>query len=460
MESWPKHIAFTTVKAHLATMQVVVKAAAKTALDALLKEQVAITTHAIAAGAGAGIVIGWRWWMHMHRRRIAASSPASSSPPLQPDVTHAQAHAKVWGAIGGAMQASQMYIGDALQLYETIRIEFASSSFTVLDLASITGFHARWLREWAAQQAAAGILALLPGDGDDDASLHYRLVPAYADVLGNPRHKEYDAGMIQAVPSLVWRAKRTLTSFRTGLGCPYDDTDISTAIDRGHDVAIEHEVIPRVMPMVAGGRALAALERGIHVADLGCGGGGLLVQLAQHFPRSTFVGYEISEPALARCRERIAASGLHNLRVCDGRIAPLGSAGGCYELVVTYDVLHDATDPLGLAQQVRRALTPGGVWLMADINSKHGVRANVADPKAALYLAFSVCLCMSSALSEAGGAGLGTLGLSVPVAKQLLNAAGFGCVGVLTELKTSRWYEAAVDAADVLGAPTLCQPCE
>ena len=94
MESWPKHIAFTTVKAqlaamqgaakaHLDTMQVVVKAAAKTALDALLKEQVAITTHAIAAGAGAGIVIGWRWWMHMHRRRIAASSPASSSPPLR-----------------------------------------------------------------------------------------------------------------------------------------------------------------------------------------------------------------------------------------------------------------------------------------------------------------------------------------------------------------------------------------
>ena len=65
-----------------------------------------------------------------------------------------------------------------------------------------------------------------------------------------------------------------------------------------------------------------------------------------------------------------------------------------FELVLTYDVLHDATDPLGPAKQVRKALRPGGVWLMADINSEHGVRANLQQAKAAVYLAFSVCLWM------------------------------------------------------------------
>ena len=37
--------------------------------------------------------------------------------------------------------------------------------------------------------------------------------------------------------------------------------------------------------------AQEALEKGIRVADLGCGGGCLLVPLARRFPKSTFVGY-------------------------------------------------------------------------------------------------------------------------------------------------------------------------
>ena len=43
--------------------------------------------------------------------------------------------------------------------------------------------------------------------------------------------------------------------------------DVALAIDRHHDVSIRHEVIPKVMPNVAGGRALAALENGIDVAE-------------------------------------------------------------------------------------------------------------------------------------------------------------------------------------------------
>jgi len=309
-----------------------------------------------------------------------------------------------------------------------------------------------------------GVLELLPGEGDDDTTLRYRLMPAYADVLGDKEHKEYDAGMLQAVPSLVGRAKLSLASFRSGIGYPYDDDDIATAIDRQHDVVIAHQVIPTVLPMVAGGRALEQLASGIEVADLGCGGGGLLIQLAARFPTSRFVGFEISEPALARCRRRIAESGLSNVSVRDGRSQSLDARAASFDLVLTYDVLHDATDPLGLACMVQRSLKPGGVWLLADINACDGVRQNLAEGgKAATYWAFSICLCMSSALSDeagGGGAGLGTLGLSIPVAKQMLNAAGFGSVGVLAELTTSRWFEAAVDANDLYGAPTLCMPCD
>jgi hypothetical protein len=43
----------------------------------------------------------------------------------------------------------------------------------------------------------------------------------------------------------------------------------------------------------------------------------------------------------------------------------------------------------------------------------------------AMFYGFSVSACMSSALSEEGGAGLGTLGFNPEVAETMVRAAGF-----------------------------------
>ena len=86
-----------------------------------------------------------------------------------------------------------------------------------------------------------------------------------------------------------------------------------------------------------------------------------------------------------------------------------------------------------------------GVWLLADVAGEDGVRANVrANAAASTMLAFSTCLCMSCALSEEGGAGLGTLGFSTAVAKEMLGAGGFGRVRVLLEQDSTRWFEVMV----------------
>lgn len=46
-------------------------------------------------------------------------------------------------------------------------------------------------------------------------------------------------------------------------------------------------------------------------------------------------------------------------------------------------------------------------------------------PLAEIFYAFSVLLCMSSGMSEPGGAGLGTVGFHEDVARQMTQAAGF-----------------------------------
>ena len=84
------------------------------------------------------------------------------------------------------------------------------------------------------------------------------------------------------------------------------------------------------------------------------------------------------------------------------------------------------TDPAGTIAAIRAALAADGVWLIADIKAQDGYAANVEkNPMAALMYGTSVLTCLSSSLSEPGGAGLGTLGLHEALARQLCAEAGF-----------------------------------
>jgi SAM-dependent methyltransferase len=167
--------------------------------------------------------------------------------------------------------------------------------------------------------------------------------------------------------------------------------------------------------LAAGGRA----------ADVGCGAGVALLVLAAAYPKAELHGYELSRFALARADENRARAGAANLRLHDVREEPLPEDGR-FDLVLTLDCLHDMTQPERVAGAIRRALADDGVWLIADIKSYPSYAENVAEnPMASLMYGFSVLTCMSSALSEPGGAGLGTLGLHADLARELAERAGF-----------------------------------
>ncbi|MGQ0832323.1 MAG: class I SAM-dependent methyltransferase, partial [Microthrixaceae bacterium] len=67
-----------------------------------------------------------------------------------------------------------------------------------------------------------------------------------------------------------------------------------------------------------------------------------------------------------------------------------------------------------------------GTWLLVDIKAHDTFAQNaLRNPMASLMYGISVLSCMSSGLSEPGGAGLGTLGLSASRAEAMARAAGF-----------------------------------
>jgi 2-polyprenyl-3-methyl-5-hydroxy-6-metoxy-1,4-benzoquinol methylase len=337
-------------------------------------------------------------------------------PPSREEREKLQEYAKlVFGALGGAMTATMIYLGDKLGLYQALA---GAGPVTSAELAQKTGLSERWLREWLHAQGAAGVLAHHEGD-------RFSLSPEGVAVLANENHPAFGAGFFSQLPTLMGVADRIPESFRTGIGLPYDalGPEGARGIERGLAPWFRALLVPMVLPRV--GDVVKRLRSGATAADVGCGAGVALLEMAKAFPKSEFHGYDISRFALARAEENRAAAGARNASFHDAAHDPL-PGDGRFAFVTTFDCLHDMTDPAGVMRKIRAALAPDGTWLIADIKAHPSYQENVEkNPMAAMMYGTSVLACMSSALSEPGGLGLGTLGFTEEMARKMTREAGF-----------------------------------
>lgn len=179
------------------------------------------------------------------------------------------------------------------------------------------------------------------------------------------------------------------------------------------------------MPLVPGLRT--QLEHGIDVLDVGCGQGRALLRLAEAFPNSRFVGYDLTEDAIATARAAAQQAGLQNVRFA------VVDAGGLdeyarYDLICTFDAIHDQADPAQALRNISRALRPGGVYLMQEFRASSELHNNLEQPAAPFLYTVSTMHCTSVSLAS-GGAGLGTM-WGEELARTLLAEAGFSNVAV------------------------------
>lgn len=337
-----------------------------------------------------------------------------SQPAIDPEALKSYAKL-VFGALGGAMTSAMIYLGDRMGLYRALA---GAGPVTSRDLASRTGLDERWLREWMHQQGAAGVLAHR-GEG------RFELSAEGALVLADESHPANGVGFFAQLPKMLALAEKLPESFRTGVGLTYDamGPEGAAGIERGLAPWFRALLVPFALPRVPG--AVERLRAGALVADVGCGAGVALLEMAKAFPESHFHGYDISQHALARAEAKRTEAGLANARFHDALVDPLPEDGR-FGLVTTFDCLHDMTDPKRVIGQIRRAIRDDGIWFVADIKAQPSYERNVEkNPMAAMMYGTSVLTCMSSALSEPGGAGLGTLGLHAELARELAESAGF-----------------------------------
>jgi 2-polyprenyl-3-methyl-5-hydroxy-6-metoxy-1,4-benzoquinol methylase len=316
--------------------------------------------------------------------------------------------------LSGAGISGLIYLGDQLGLYRALE---AGGSASSVELAKRAALNERWVREWLHGQASAGLVRYL-GDG------RYELTPEQAAVLAREDGPEFLAGGFALMMPLLSRWKPLFESFRTGRGARYNDLGHDHAVGESRFSApwMHANLVSTILSGIEG--LTSKLSAGAAVADIGCGTGKAAIAMAKAYPRSHFHGYDSAEVAVQLATKNLAAAGLDNVNFhhVAGRDLP---ANPKLDFVLTWDTLHDQTDPDATMRAIRRAIAPDGVWLIVDINGQPTPEENYDHPLGGLLYAFSVLDCLGCGTSQEGGASLGTLGLPEPIARQMTKEAGF-----------------------------------
>jgi 2-polyprenyl-3-methyl-5-hydroxy-6-metoxy-1,4-benzoquinol methylase len=322
---------------------------------------------------------------------------------------------RVWGYKQGEVVSLMIHLGDRLGLYRAMT---GKGPMTAADLAAATGLQERWLLEWLRGQAAAGLIDTSDGETFE---LSDEAVAVLADNEGS---LFFAAGAFRggvAPPEVV---DRMASAFRSGIGLSYDDLGPSAAhaVERMTEPWTRLALVPLILPALEG--VVDRLAAGARVADVGCGSGVALCTLAAAFPASRFEGFDPSEHAIARARARLAQSEQLNVdfRTAGAEDLPQDNR---YDLMLTLDCIHDMPRPAEAIAAIRKAIRPDGTWLIKDIKSGATWPDNLRNPVLAMMYGMSVASCMSSGLSEPGGAGLGTLGFHPELAGSMCREAGF-----------------------------------
>ncbi|MFQ6013433.1 MAG: methyltransferase domain-containing protein [Thermoplasmata archaeon] len=310
-------------------------------------------------------------------------------------------------------------LGDRLGLFKDLAKDGEATSE---ELAQRSGIHERYAREWLHGMTTAGYLAY------DPETHRFSLPSDHVPVLAEEGGPMFFGGVHSELLGMIQVYDQVADSFRTGGGVAqsdypesvYDDMDRFTS--NWHNNLLLQEWIP-LLPHIQG-----RLEDGIAVADVGCGRGRAAVNLAKAFPRSRFVGYDIFEPNLRFATELARETGVGD-RVAFEQWDVARALPEKYDLITTFDVLHDAADPGGILRSIREGLKSDGTYLCLDIKCSDQLEENVGPIGAFMY-GFSLVYCMTTSLAR-GGVGLGTMGLPPSTLEAMAEEAGFSEVRVL-----------------------------
>lgn len=327
---------------------------------------------------------------------------------------------KLVGIFNAGALSLMVSIGHRTGLFDALADARPASAAEIADKA---GLQKRYVREWLGAMTVGGIVEHDPEAGT------YTLPAAHASLVSRGAPNGNLAVFAQYIPLLGTVEDDIVRCFRQGGGVPYE------RYGRFHEVMAEDSgqtvlpaLIDHILPLVPG--LITRLEKGIRVLDVGCGRGRALNLLAESFPASRFVGYDLSAEALDFARREAAERGNGNVEFAARDLSDFDETAepDAFDLVTTFDAVHDQARPMALLRGIRRTLAPGGVYLAQDIKGSSHHHGDLDHPLGPLLYTLSCMHCMSVSLAQ-DGEGLGAM-WGKEKALEYFHAAGFSDVQV------------------------------
>jgi ubiquinone/menaquinone biosynthesis C-methylase UbiE len=271
------------------------------------------------------------------------------------------------------------------------------------EIAARAKLDERYVREWLGAMVTGGVVDF------DPASSCYSLPAEHAAFLTRAAAADNMAVFGQYIAVMGSVEDDIVDCFRKGGGVPYEKfprIHEVMAEDSGQSVLSSLE--SHILPLAPG--LTDRLANGIRVLDAGCGRGRILIRLAELYPRSRFVGMDLSREATGFARDKAAEAGLKNIEFIAVDLSAFDTTAepDAFDFVTTFDAIHDQARPLNVLKGIHRTLKSDGVYLMQDISGTSHVDKDIEHPIGAFLYTISCMHCMTVSLAQ-GGEGLGAM---------------------------------------------------
>lgn len=306
---------------------------------------------------------------------------------------------------------------------------------TSTEIATAAGLNERYVREWLGAMVAGGVVEV------DPESTRFQLPAEHAAFLTRAAGADNIGVFHQYIAVMGGVEDEIVECFRVGGGVPYERFPRFHAVmaeDSGQSALSTLE--SHVLPLVPG--LAERLEDGIGVLDVGCGSGRILNRLAALYPRSCFLGYDLSSEAVSTAREDARRANLDNVAFAGRDLSDFDRTAEpeTFDFITTFDAVHDQGQPLNVLKGIHRALKTDGYYLMQDIRASSYVHENKEHPIGTFLYAISTMHCMTVSLAQ-GGEGLGAM-WGEEKTREYLQIAGFRSVetNTLAHDFQNNWY--------------------
>ncbi|KAK7498415.1 hypothetical protein BaRGS_00010369 [Batillaria attramentaria] len=336
-------------------------------------------------------------------------------PPSKAEYGQISGDVVTYGSLGLALaMAKETGIVDVL--FE------ADTPLTSSGIAQKAGLKERYVREVLDTLTSARMLQLAPGTGGEDGEeARYKLLPQHRD--------EFKKTAI-----LTRMFSHSGRFFEQIKQCFQPDTPSCVRYnDATFDMMDEmkaDETESRVQVLLKTPGLRQRLEKGIQMAEVGCGQARLSLAMAAMFPNSHFALTDVNAESLDRVRTAAQTKGLSNVTceivdVCK----PPADWNARFDWLLACDVIHDLPHPQAALDGIFRSLRQGGHFSLSDYFASSYVAKNVGNPEATVLYAMDIFFCIPESYQQPDSEALGACWGKERILK-MMEKAGFQVVGI------------------------------